>query len=154
MHLHFVVGPERSALGQQVEVKELVEFFNEPFEFLGRPVLDVAKVEQRELFGFAVLANTLNDQRRLGWVSVYMGTHFWAVGDHGRAIEFGQRALAIAPALDDLALEVQASSRLGWVYHVLGDQHRALSFLRKSIALLEGDLIHERLGMPAHISRA
>jgi len=96
-----------------------------------------------------VLANTLNDQGRLGWVSVYMGTHFWGAGDYDHAIQFGQQALRIAPALGDLALQVQATSRLGWVYHVLGDHAQAVEFLRESLLPLSGDLVHKPLGMPA-----
>lgn len=48
------------------------------------------------LHAAATLAEALNDQRRLGEVSSHMTNDFWVVGDHGRAIESGQRALAIA----------------------------------------------------------
>lgn len=95
------------------------------------------------------LANTLGDQGRLGWISIYMSTHFWAMGDHERAVESGQQALTIASSLGDLALQVQTNGRLGWVYHVLGDYPRAITFLEKSIQPLKGDLARERLGMPA-----
>jgi len=98
------------------------------------------------------LATALGDQRRLAWVSVYMGTDFWGRGEHQHALEAGQRALAIVPTVDDLALQVQATSRLGWVYHVLGDHHRAIEFLTTSLAPLEGELARERLGMPAYPS--
>jgi class 3 adenylate cyclase/tetratricopeptide (TPR) repeat protein len=95
------------------------------------------------------LANTLSDQRRLGWVTVYLGTHYWGQGDYDRAIEFGQEALAIASSLNDSPLQIQAPMRLGWVYHVLGEHHRAIDSLGGALALLKGDLVRQRLGMPA-----
>ncbi|MBI3456911.1 MAG: AAA family ATPase [Candidatus Rokubacteria bacterium] len=96
-----------------------------------------------------VLARALDDRRRRGWVAVYLGTHFWHIGDNERAVESGQRALDSAGELDDVALRVQASSRLGWIYHVLGAHERAIDLLTQSLAPLEGSLAVERLGMPA-----
>src|SRR5262245_48742658 len=70
------------------------------------------------------------------------------MGDHEHALEFAQRALELADGLDDVALKVQASSRLGWIYHVLGAHGRAIDLLVQSLAPLEGDLSVQRLGMP------
>ncbi len=95
------------------------------------------------------LATELNDPRRLGWVLAYLITYHWIRGDHQHALEAGHRAVTIVPSAEDLALHVQATLRLGWVYHVLGDHPRALELLRKSLAPLTGDLVREFLGMPA-----
>src|SRR5215510_7720765 len=50
------------------------------------------------------LAMALDDQRRLGWISAYMSTAGIGTSDQDRA-EFGQRALTIATASGDFALE-------------------------------------------------
>ncbi|MEE8138620.1 MAG: tetratricopeptide repeat protein [Thermoanaerobaculia bacterium] len=95
------------------------------------------------------LATELNDPRRLGWVLAYLTTYLWHRGDHQRALEVGHRAVTIVPSAADLNLHVQATLRLGWVYHVLGDHPRAIELLRESLAPLTGDLVREFLGMPA-----
>ena len=45
------------------------------------------------------LAQALSDQHRLGWGAAYMTDVFWATGDPQRAVEVGQRALALAGTL-------------------------------------------------------
>lgn len=92
------------------------------------------------------LAVALDDHHRLGWVFAYMTEYFWLVGNHDRAIECGQRALAIAEARD-FAPQIVANFYLGVVYHVLGDHRRAIDFLGRNMAVLEGGLIRERFGM-------
>jgi DNA-binding winged helix-turn-helix (wHTH) protein/tetratricopeptide (TPR) repeat protein/class 3 adenylate cyclase/tRNA A37 threonylcarbamoyladenosine biosynthesis protein TsaE len=105
----------------------------------------------------ATLAQTLNDQRRLGRVCGYMTAYFRLVGDYDRAIESGQRALDIATTLGDVTIQVTTNEPLGQVYHQLGDYHRAMDFLRWNMTFLGGELIHERFGMvgfPSVVSRA
>src|SRR5581483_11333092 len=92
------------------------------------------------------LAATLGDQRRLGWVATFMTNCSWHLGDHARAVESGQRALAIANAIGDLPLRVEASFRLGQAYHPLGEYRRAVRFLRESLDALPEELTRERLG--------
>jgi tetratricopeptide (TPR) repeat protein len=94
------------------------------------------------------IAEGLEDQRRLVWISSYMATSFWWTGDPDRAIESGQRALAIATELGEFALQVQTGFRLGMTYHGLGDYPRAQDILRRNVEALRGDLVRERLGLP------
>jgi class 3 adenylate cyclase/tetratricopeptide (TPR) repeat protein len=94
------------------------------------------------------LATALNDRHRRAWVATYTGTQVSHLGDHERAVEFGQRGLDLAQGLDDVALSVQASSRLGWIYYVLGAYERAIDLLTQSLAPLGGALSGQRLGMP------
>jgi len=103
------------------------------------------------------LAEALDDQGRLGWVSVAMSHSFWLRGDQERAIASSQRALALAEALRDSGLRIMATFNLGRAYHDLGDYHRAMEFLRRSAELLQGDLLRERFGqayLPSVFSRA
>ena len=67
------------------------------------------------------LAKALDDQLRLGRVSAYMCRYFREMGDRDSAVASGQRALAVAATLGDVALQVTASHYLGVAYHTLGD---------------------------------
>jgi hypothetical protein len=50
----------------------------------------------------ATLTEALGNQQRLGEVSPHMTQYFWAICDHDRAIESGQRARAKLPAALEL----------------------------------------------------
>jgi class 3 adenylate cyclase/tetratricopeptide (TPR) repeat protein len=102
------------------------------------------------------LAQTLGDQRRIGWVHAYLTHYFWRVGDHARAIESGLQALAIADALGDFALQT-TNVNLGLAYYALGDYASATRCLRTIIAALHGERLTDRFGwaaLPAVTSRA
>src|SRR5262249_29221256 len=96
----------------------------------------------------ATLAETLDDQPRLGRVSAYMCRECMRMGDHDGAVASGQHALAVADTLGDFALQVMAQHYLGVAYHTRGDYRQALELLRANVELLAGDLIRERLSMP------
>ena len=103
------------------------------------------------------LAASLDDPRRLGWVSAYLSNYFSSTGDQDRAVETGQRALAIAMASKDFALEVMATFFLGLPYLSLGDYRQAVHYHRKNVETLTGEWLHERFGepgLPAVFSRA
>jgi tetratricopeptide (TPR) repeat protein len=94
------------------------------------------------------LAQTLGDQRRLGWVAAYMTDCFGVTGDPQRAVEVGQRALALAGTLGDTALQAATHLFLGRAYHALGDYPQAIDLLRQNLVALEGALLRERFGLP------
>jgi class 3 adenylate cyclase len=89
------------------------------------------------------LAETLHDQRRLGQVYYNMARYFWVMGDHDRAIAYGQRAVALAAALSDGSLQVSMNLELGMVYRTLGDYRRAMEYFGRNVASL-ADLTRER----------
>ena len=93
------------------------------------------------------LAETLDDQRRLGRVSAYRGAYYSWQGDREHAIASGQRTLAIAVRLGDPALQVMANYYLGMAYQIPGDYRRAIDFLMKNVLFLQGDLLHEFFGV-------
>jgi tetratricopeptide (TPR) repeat protein len=102
------------------------------------------------------LATALNDQRRLGRAYAHLAEYFRLTGELDRAVESGERALAVATALGDFALEVMATFFVGTAYRALGDYRRAVDCFRRNIASLTGKLIRERFGMtglPAVMSR-
>ena len=103
------------------------------------------------------LSQAIGDQRRLGWVCDYMGSHFRNIGKYHEALEAGERSLAIARDVGDFALQVAANFYLGAAYHALGDYRRGIDFLTQDLASLEGDLSQERFGLsaaPSILSRA
>jgi len=103
------------------------------------------------------LARSLHDRRRLGWVSAYMSPYFSNTGDMDRAVETGQRALAIAVASSDFALEVMATFFLGLPYMTLGDYRQAVSYHRRNVEALTSEWLYERFagpGLPSVFARA
>jgi class 3 adenylate cyclase/tetratricopeptide (TPR) repeat protein len=98
------------------------------------------------------LAEALDDQRRLGWVSTYMTEDFWLMGSPDRAIEAGQRAFAIAKGLGDFTLEIVTNRYLAQSYHVVGNYRRAMDIMRQNVVFLEGELAYERFGTPVLVS--
>ncbi len=67
--------------------------------------------------------------------------------NHDRAIEAGQRALALTGPPEDIACQVAARFFLDTVYYNLGESRRVIDDLRQTIALLQGDLLYERFGL-------
>jgi class 3 adenylate cyclase/tetratricopeptide (TPR) repeat protein len=102
------------------------------------------------------LAQALGDHNRLGQVLVYLTEQFRLMSNFERALESGQRALALATAHGDVGLQVMANFYMGTVSYDLGDYRRATDFFRWNVASLEGSLTRERFGMtglPSVLSR-
>ena len=84
-------------------------------------------------------------------------SYLWWMGDYERAVKAAQRDLAAAVDFGVFDFNVAASYRLGQTYHSLGDYPRAIEFLRRNVATLEGDLLCEYCGMsglPSVFSRS
>ena len=93
------------------------------------------------------LARTIDDQRRLGKLSVYLCHNLWITGHPREACAFGQTAQTIAESLGDVQLQVMGNLYLGVACLWTGDYRRAEDLLRKVLQLLEGDLTRERFGL-------
>jgi class 3 adenylate cyclase/tetratricopeptide (TPR) repeat protein len=103
------------------------------------------------------LAEALDDPRRLGQVSRFLSNYFHNVGAHDQAIASAQRALTLASAGGEVALQALANRYLGGAYQAQGDYRRAIECFGQTAASLEGDRRHERFGqvfLPAVFSRA
>jgi tetratricopeptide (TPR) repeat protein len=94
------------------------------------------------------LAESMQNRGRLARIATDMTHFFWVTGQQDRAIDWGQRALALATALGDVTVEALANHRLGRVYHALADYRRAIDFSRRSFAVL-GKGTSEARGGPA-----
>jgi tetratricopeptide (TPR) repeat protein len=95
----------------------------------------------------AVLAETLGDHHRQGWVVAYLAMQWAFAGDLDRALPAGQRALALATAQGDVRLTITAQYYLGLVYYSLGDYRRAVEAFRTSVMHLHEALLYERFGL-------
>ena len=92
------------------------------------------------------LAETLDDSRRLGQVSVFLSFHFRLMGAYDQAIASSQRALALATAGGDVVMQALANRFLSRAYHAQGDYRQAIDCLRQSLASLDGARRRERFG--------
>jgi class 3 adenylate cyclase/tetratricopeptide (TPR) repeat protein len=102
------------------------------------------------------LAVALDDQHRLGQVSVFLSLHFDNIGAYDQAIAAAQRALALATAGGDVGLHALANYYLGLAYYDQGNYHRAIDCLGQTVASLKGAQQRERFGadlLPAVTSR-
>jgi tetratricopeptide (TPR) repeat protein len=95
------------------------------------------------------LAEALGDQERLARVFDFMSANFNVLGDHDRAVEAGQRALAVAAALGNSRLQVATNFHLGAAHYSLGDYRRAIDVLRRNVESLEGELLSGRFDGPS-----
>jgi tetratricopeptide (TPR) repeat protein len=82
------------------------------------------------------LAERLGDQRRLAHVSSEMADGLRILSDYAPALRAGQRALTLAIALGDHALQVEAHIQLGVIYYHRGDYGRAIEALRQTLTAL------------------
>jgi class 3 adenylate cyclase/tetratricopeptide (TPR) repeat protein len=102
------------------------------------------------------LAESLGDQRRMGFASAYLCTSFYGIAEHDRAVAAGERALAHGDSLGALELQVLAGSNLGQAYVARTDYRRAVEMLEATLARLEGQLVRERFGqgtLPSVLAR-
>jgi tetratricopeptide (TPR) repeat protein len=79
------------------------------------------------------------------------------MGAYDQAIAAAQRALALAMAGGEVALQALANRYLGGAYQAQGDYRRAIDCFGQTVASLEGVRHHERFGqvfLPAVLSRA
>jgi tetratricopeptide (TPR) repeat protein len=98
------------------------------------------------------LVQTLGDPLRLGRVYAELSTNCWAAGEVDRAIDYGQRALALATTLGHVGLQARAHRNLGQAYYDMGDYPRAVESLGRNVATLQGELLSERFGTPGSVA--
>ncbi len=94
------------------------------------------------------LAKQINDQVRIGWISVFMSASQWQLGRPSQALESAKNALLINKEPQDLSLELGANFYLGCATVTSGDCRQAESYFQKVSEALVGDLRLERCGLP------
>ena len=85
------------------------------------------------------LARALDDRARLGRVLAWMASARRITGDLDGALAAGQQALALAAALGESALQVEAAvSTLGRAYYAIGDFGRSVELMRRTVEAADG----------------
>ena len=104
-----------------------------------------------------LLARTLDDQRRLGWVFAYMSGHQVHTGGSVTDVRaFAQRVQTIAETLSDVPLKVAAQYYLLVACQLSGDYRGTEHICRELMEFLQDDRSCERFGLavlPAVMSR-
>jgi tetratricopeptide (TPR) repeat protein len=98
------------------------------------------------------LAQTLGDPLRLGQVYADLGANCWLMGEVDRAIDFGQRALALAATLGHIGLQARAHYGLGQASYDAGDYRQAIENLGRNVMTLQGELLSEHFGSNGSIA--
>ena len=96
----------------------------------------------------AALAEELGDERRVGRAVSFTANALYLSGDQGGAIRAGERALAIADALEDFGLRTATCIYLGRAHQALGDYQRALQLFGTVVDSLKDELVTDHLGLP------
>jgi class 3 adenylate cyclase/tetratricopeptide (TPR) repeat protein len=92
------------------------------------------------------LAMALDDEDRLGAVFLDTSFHLFLIGKQDRALEAGERALAIAKRRRNVTLQIETNLNLGRIHTTLGDYRAAMDCLRWNVTALEGDGLGEQFG--------
>ncbi len=103
------------------------------------------------------LADTLKDDVRTGWISVFRSASQWQLGRAREALKSAEHALKTSRAADDLSLRVASNFYLGCVRVTTGDCRKAEPYFEAVAEMLSGELSKERCGLPfapAVISRS
>ena len=85
------------------------------------------------------LASSLNDRPRLARVLTHLSMSVLTSGEFVRALEVGERALSIATAQADAALEPIARWRVAFAHHMLGNYSEAIDLRQKVLASVAHD---------------
>ena len=92
------------------------------------------------------LAEALGDAYRLGSISAHLTHYFWSLRHLDRALEYGQRAVALAAPLGDSRLDANAQFVLAEVHYSLGQYRQAIVVFEQIVANIPADRLYERSG--------
>ena len=134
----------REKLGQQIDLH--LDLRNVLF-LLG----DLAGVAEH-LHAAESLAETLGERRR--WVRTlnFLNSYYGIAGDPERAVQYGERALALIGADDEPSLSAVAYYYLGAAYNKMGHYSPAIEVLKRGMQTVEGPRRHERYGTTVVLS--
>ncbi len=102
------------------------------------------------------IAERVGDKARLANVYNYLTAHHWQAGEHGKAIETGERGLALAQEAGDFSVTVTTMQHLGFALIARGEFERQTAYHREVARRLTGEAMYRRHGMagyPAAITR-
>jgi DNA-binding SARP family transcriptional activator len=110
------------------------------------PILELADLG--EVLGECErLATALDDQPRLARTWAFLGHYHWWFGRHDRAIDCCRRALAVASAMGDPALQISTNMYLGLAFHAQGSYRAAGRIFRALVRSQGSGVTRERVGV-------
>jgi class 3 adenylate cyclase/tetratricopeptide (TPR) repeat protein len=102
------------------------------------------------------IAERAGDIARLANVHNYLTAHYWQAGEHARAIEHGEKGIALAERADDFSVLFTTIQHLGIAFNAHGEFSRQTELHRRVAKALTGPpayLRHGMAGYPAAITR-
>jgi len=128
------------ALGRLPDTKETARAGIDVRLALRAPLWRAGRLDRlAPVFGdVETLARRHGEQERLDAVAGFFTQFYWASGDYGKSIEYGERCLAIADARDDPALRVSAHFYLGHAFASSGRLLEARAHYARIYRLLAG----------------
>ena len=136
-------------IGEGIDLRLDLRYSLSPLGDFGRMIEYMTEAEQ--------LAQALGDRRRLGLVASFLSNYYNVMLDLERAVEYGERAVAIAAEIQDTTVAVLANNFLSLARYSTGEFDAAIELARRNVALLQGERARERFGaalLPAVYSRA
>jgi class 3 adenylate cyclase/tetratricopeptide (TPR) repeat protein len=91
-------------------------------------------------------AHHVNDDRRLGGVSVRLGSYAWMNAQYRQGIDYAAEALAIAIKLNDVKSRAGANQVLGVCHFYLGAYRQAIELFRNNVDGPDAEAAKQRLG--------
>ncbi len=102
------------------------------------------------------LAERAGDDARLANVHNFLTAHYWRAGEHARAIEHGEKGIALAERAGDFSVLFTTIQHLGLAINARGKFERQIEIHRRVAKELTGPPAYHRHGMagyPAVITR-
>jgi class 3 adenylate cyclase/tetratricopeptide (TPR) repeat protein len=102
------------------------------------------------------LAERVGDIARHASVHNYLTAHYWQAGEHARAIEHGEKGIALAERAEDFSVLFTTTQHLGLAFNARGEFERQVELHRRVAKKLTGPPAYHRHGMagyPAAITR-
>lgn len=104
------------------------------------------------LFEAEAIAASIDDPRRLAAIHSQLSTALWMLGQHERAREYGERALAIARDQAYFSVTLAARYNLAMAHHALGEFDRCVELTSGILDELAGGIERKRLGWAGYPS--
>ena len=136
------------ALGALGHLPESRETFGQAIDVrldLRPPLLQLGRLEEIRTLSeeAARMAEQIADEVRQARAYAYLINYHYLRGEPARALEYGERCLAIAERLGDRILASVARRYMGHAYHALGQARHAIKVLQDNADALAADVDRE-----------
>jgi tetratricopeptide (TPR) repeat protein len=131
-------SPERTTLEQTIELRIDLRRAQYPFASIEQMLTNLRAAE--------TLAEGLADHRRLGDLWVRAAAIFLRMQDYEPALAYCQRAHALATAVGDSDVQIEANVQMSKLYEALGDYRRTMLGYQECLTALQGERLYQSLG--------